>query len=227
VASIPVDKRVWWRYHRVQGEESLASIARTYHTTPRAIAEANDINEGLNHELDRAAVPPDTRLIIPIATNKNQEPDTSTYARATTHYKVRKGDTVESVAENFGVSAKMVRGWNHIKGDSLAGKKMLYLHLPVTRTAGERQSASAPSTKPKHRAGSGVTTASASVAPRPGDAPHTSVTHAAVTRHTVRQGETLYSIANSYKTTVSALKKDNRDIATLRPGMILIVHDGH
>jgi membrane-bound lytic murein transglycosylase D len=234
VASIPVDKRVWWRYHKVQGEESLASIARTYHTTPRAIAEANDINEGPNHELDRAAVPPDTRLIIPIATSKNQQPDTSTYARATTHYKVRKGDTVESVAENFGVSAKMVRGWNHIKGDSLAGKKMLYLHLPVTRAARERQSASAPfssSTKAKHRAGSGVTTgittASASAAPRPGTAPHTSVTHAAVTRHTVRQGETLYSIANSYKTTVSALKKDNRDIATLRPGMILIVRDGH
>src|ERR1700686_367038 len=39
VASIPADKRVWWRYHKVQGGETLASIARTYHTTPRAIAE--------------------------------------------------------------------------------------------------------------------------------------------------------------------------------------------
>ena len=43
VASIPADKRVWWRYHKVQGGETLASIARTYHTTPRAIAEANDL----------------------------------------------------------------------------------------------------------------------------------------------------------------------------------------
>jgi len=48
-----------------------------------------------------------------------------------------------------------------------------------------------------------------------------------VKRHKVRQGETLYSIANSYNTTVSALKKDNRNIAALRPGMILIVRDGH
>ena len=46
-------------------------------------------------------------------------------------YKIRKGDTVDSVAENFGVSAKMVRGWNHLKGSSLAGRKVLYLHLPV------------------------------------------------------------------------------------------------
>src|ERR1035441_6729443 len=40
VAAIPVDKRVSWRYHKVQGGETLASIARTYHTTPTAIAEA-------------------------------------------------------------------------------------------------------------------------------------------------------------------------------------------
>jgi LysM repeat protein len=45
----------------------------------------------------------------------------------------------------------------------------------------------------------------------------------AVVRHRVRSGETLYSIANTYKTTVAALKHDNRDVAVLRPGMILIV----
>jgi LysM repeat protein len=44
-----------------------------------------------------------------------------------------------------------------------------------------------------------------------------------VIRHKVKRGETLTSIANSYNTTVSALKKDNRNIAALRPGMILVV----
>jgi LysM repeat protein len=48
-----------------------------------------------------------------------------------------------------------------------------------------------------------------------------------VIHHRVKPGETLYSIANSYNTTVTALKQDNRDrdIATLRPGMILVVHN--
>ena len=46
-----------------------------------------------------------------------------------------------------------------------------------------------------------------------------------VVRHKVKPGETLYSIANSYNTTVNALKHDNRDIAVLRPGMILVVHN--
>jgi LysM repeat protein len=53
------------------------------------------------------------------------------------------------------------------------------------------------------------------------------VSHPAVKHHKVKQGETLYSIANSYNTTVTALKHDNRNIAALRPGMILIVRDSH
>src|ERR1700687_3645298 len=206
VASIPADKRVWWRYHKVQDGETLAAIARTYHTTPKAIAEANDLDDGLNND----AVAPETRLIIPIAPGKRS--DTSTYAHAITHYKVRKGDTVESVAENFGVSAKMLRGWNHLKGSSLAGRKVLYLHLPVTRGADETQVATQRSGKSKLHAG----TQTASANP---------VLHPAVKRHKVKQGETLYSIANSYNTTVSALQHDNRNIAALRPGMILVVRD--
>ena len=46
---------------------------------------------------------------------------------------------------------------------------------------------------------------------------------ASALRHKVKSGETLYSIATTYKTTVAALKRYNGDIAVLRPGMILIV----
>src|SRR6266403_3632199 len=118
VAAIPADKRVWWRYHKVQNGETLASIARTYHTTPKSIAEANNLDGGPSYD----ALSPETRLIIPIAPGK--QIDTSTYAHATTHYKIRRGDTVESVAENFGVSARMLRVWNHLKGSSLAGRRI-------------------------------------------------------------------------------------------------------
>ncbi len=45
----------------------------------------------------------------------------------------------------------------------------------------------------------------------------------AIVHHKVKHGETLYSIANLYNTTVAALKRDNRNISVLRPGMILTV----
>ena len=49
----------------------------------------------------------------------------------------------------------------------------------------------------------------------------------AVVHHKVKSGETLYSIANAYRTTVAALKRDNRNIAVIRPGMILTVQIAH
>ncbi len=222
VASIPVDKRVWWRYHKVQDGETLASIARTYHTTPRSIAEANSLDDN-----ELAA---DSRLIIPIAPGK--QTDSTTYSRTITRYKIRKGDTVQSVAENFGVSTKMMRSWNRIKGDSLAGRKTLLVHLPV---AGARETQVASRHSTSHYAASGNASSTQASAGEPSSSQRASAQHknskhaatqtAGLLHHKVRPGETLYSIASSYNTTVSALKQDNRNLATLRPGMVLVIRD--
>jgi membrane-bound lytic murein transglycosylase D len=216
VASIPVDKRVWWRYHKVQPGETLASIARTYHSEPKSIAQANDLGDG--------ELAPESRLIIPIAPGKQS--DSATYSRAITRYKIRKGDTIESVAENFGVSPKMLRSWNRIKGEGLAGRKILLVHLPVTPGAREPKEARVSS---KRTSKSSTHASSAKTTPAKSETSHHAAASesasAAVVHHKVRQGETLSSIASSYNTTVSALKQSNRNIATLRPGMVLIIHD--
>jgi LysM repeat protein len=47
----------------------------------------------------------------------------------------------------------------------------------------------------------------------------------AITHHKVQQGETLISIASTHHTTVAALKRDNGNLATLRPGMVLLIRD--
>jgi LysM repeat protein len=78
--------------------------------------------------------------------------------------------------------------------------------LPVTPTAGHTEVAS---TRPKSKHKKAVPVAS-----------HESPS---VVHHKVKQGETLFSIASTYKTTVDALKRDNRNIATLRPGMVLVI----
>ena len=127
---------------RCRPDETLASIARTYHTTPKAIAEANDLED----EPARARQPSDHP-------HRSRQADRHQHLRARDpRYKMRKGDTVESVAENFGVSAKMVRGWNHIKGSSLAGRKTLYVHLPVTRSREATRGREQASGKSKHHA---------------------------------------------------------------------------
>jgi membrane-bound lytic murein transglycosylase D len=201
IAAIPPDMRVWWRYHKVQSGDTLPSIARTYRSTPRAIAEANNLEDGVT-------LTSDSKLTIPIAPGKrSMNEDAATYARHATRYKVRKGDTVQKVADNFGVPPAMVRRWNHLKGDSLRGRSVVYVHLPVSPAAASGEVATAKRSKSKRSKAVAATS-------RQTDA---------IVHHKVKQGETLYSIASSYKTTVDALKRDNRNIATLRPGMILVI----
>lgn len=199
ISAIPQDMRVWWRYHKVQPGDTLASLARTYRSTPKAIAEANNLEEG-------ATLTPDNKLTIPIAPGKRALTEEATYARHATRYRIRKGDTVRSIADNFGVPPVMVRRWNHLKGDSLKGRSVVYVHLPISPSAAQSDR-SASNSKSKHKK---VVTA----AKLPSDT---------VVHHKVRLGETFYSIASTYKTTVDALKRDNRNVATLRPGMVLVV----
>ncbi len=147
---------------------------------------------------------PDSKLIIPIPPGKHAATeDGASYARHTTRYKVRRGDTVQTVADNFSLPPTMIRRWNHLRGDSLRGRRIVYVHLPVTPSAlsGEPQSA------PKSKSNRDLH-----------PAPQKTVQH-----HKVQPGETLRSIASTHHTTVEALKRDNGNLAMLRPGMVLVI----
>jgi membrane-bound lytic murein transglycosylase D len=196
ISAIPADMRVWWRYHQVVPGETLASIGRTYHTTPKAVAQANGVDT--EEELT-----PGSKLIIPVAPGKRGSgEDEATFARRTTVYRVHKGDTVSSVSDNFEIPPAMIRRWNHLSGNSLGGRHVLYLHLPVAPGASQEKLASSKQPGKNHLQATGKQ-------------------H--VVRHTVQPGETLYSIAKSHNTTVAALKQSNGNLATLRPGMILLI----
>jgi membrane-bound lytic murein transglycosylase D len=217
VASIPPDMRLWWRYHTVHPGDTLATLARTYHTTAKSIAAANHLEDP---ELEA-----DAKLVIPVAPGKHPVSDTATYSRRITRYKVHSGDTVETVAENFGVSPQMLRRWNGIRGNSLSGRRVLALHLPVSPGTHETEVASS-RTKSKHPTAAPAPAETATVKPpatKSAQIERIETAQAAVVHHKVKTGETLYSIANLYKTTVAALQRDNRNVAVIRPGMILTV----
>jgi membrane-bound lytic murein transglycosylase D len=194
ISQIPEDMRLWWRYHQVEPGETLSSLARAYHTTPKAVAQANNL------DLDEP-LPTESKLIIPVAPGKPGS-DGATYTKHAILYRVRQGDTVASVADNFQVPATMIRRWNRLSGNSLRGRHTLYVHLPVAPGSHEDKAATSKQPKQKH-----LQTAD----------------NKRVVRHTVQPGETLYSIAKSHNTTVAALKQNNGNLATLRPGMILLI----
>ncbi len=123
MAAIPLDMRTYWRYHRVEYGDTLPSIAHKYHTSTSTIAQANNLTDG--------EVKAGTKLIIPIAPGHTQ---TATFSKRATHYKVRKGDTVASVADDFEVPADKLRKWNHLRGSALTPGRTLVITNPQNLT---------------------------------------------------------------------------------------------
>ena len=211
IAAIPEDMRVWWRYHRVAPGETLATLARTFHTPADSIAEANDLPEG--------DLLPDTKLIIPIAAGKVVAGETGDlYSKHPVRYRTRRGDTVNSVAQNFGVPPDKVRSWNRIHGNSLRAGRTLHVYLPLT--AGREQAWTGGKAKSSSRASkrrhSGAQLSARSSSGK--------ISKNGRILHKVRPGETLSSIASDYHTTVSALKRHNgRESARLHSGDTLVV----
>lgn len=199
IAAIPMDMRTYWRYHLVEYGDTLPSIARKYHTSASQIAEANNLTDD---EL-RAG----TKLIIPIAPNHHDSP-TVAYSHRATHYRVRKGDTVASVADNFEVPVEKLRKWNHLHGSALTPGRTLLIYKPTSEMAEAAAPDEDSAPESSHRSHASKSSHSAQPAKY----------------HKVKKGETLSSIAETNHTSVAALKRDNPNLsANLRAGEVLVI----
>jgi len=124
---------------------------------------------------------------------------------------VKRGDTLEGIADRFDVTVAQLKRWNGIRGSSVARGSRLRIYA-----GGDPLSASrAKSKAAQNRAsGAGMEDVSTGAAAK-----------AAAVQHRVKPGDTLYSIARSYGTTVSALRQSNPFLADrqLEAGDVLTV----
>jgi membrane-bound lytic murein transglycosylase D len=130
IAAIPVSKRVMWRYYKVQSGDTLAGVARKYKTTEKAIASANNLEEG---RLIAGA-----KLVIPANGPVPVDGKGFAYSRHPTRYRVRRGDTILSVADDFSVPPDKLRGWNRLKGNQLRAGRYLVIYKPVAPGQADR-----------------------------------------------------------------------------------------
>jgi membrane-bound lytic murein transglycosylase D len=118
VAGIPPSKRSSWRYHRVAAGDTLASVAREFRVTEADLAAANQMRAS-------DSVAGVEALLVPVA----PAPAVST---RTMLYTARKGDTLVTIADRFGVSLTQLRRWNKVAGIKVEPGRKLRVAEPAT-----------------------------------------------------------------------------------------------
>jgi membrane-bound lytic murein transglycosylase D len=129
---IPEAKRNSWRYHTVVAGDTIESVAREYRVQPAELASVNQVTATASLEGVGA-------LVVPVA------PELAPSAH-TAYYTARRGDTLITIADRFGVSLAQLRRWNNLASSKVEPGSRLHVAEPVSATrssSGRRHSKSA------------------------------------------------------------------------------------
>jgi membrane-bound lytic murein transglycosylase D len=140
IAAIPEARRNAWRYHRVTQDDTLDSVARTYRVSIPELAAANQLSPSESIQGLEA-------LVVPVA-------PAATPSLHTLLYTTRRGDTLVTIADRFGVSLEQLRRWNQMTGIKVEAGRRLHVAEPahVRRGAGSHRRGAATATSSKEQA---------------------------------------------------------------------------
>lgn len=129
---LPAEKRVSFRTHVVRRGQTLAGIARANGVTARDVADANYLAVGKR-------LRPGTELIIPIPARSRVATARHTAAPAEAtdprrvRYKIRPGDTLVSIAAQYGTTVGELRTWNRLQGSTIVAGDFLTIYTVSTQ----------------------------------------------------------------------------------------------
>jgi membrane-bound lytic murein transglycosylase D len=117
---IPEDNRASWRFHVVKDGETLDDIATALHARAGAIASFNGVTA-------TDPISAGDELVVPMeaASTPGQQ-----------RYTVRRGDTLVTVADRFGLTVEQMQEWNRLQSSRVAPGRSLYVVEPVRLAPG-------------------------------------------------------------------------------------------
>ncbi|MDB4951410.1 MAG: Lytic transglycosylase catalytic [Gemmatimonadetes bacterium] len=215
--------------HTVVRGETLAGLAERFEVSPSTLRRLN--------EMEGSRVRPGQKLRVP----RPAEEQTASADRASTRsarassgegdakprtfvHTVRRGETLASLAERFEVSERTLRRLNEMESSRVRPGQELRIPRPA-----DEQSASSDRPRPSRSSDDAparsTRAASDLAADHPGRSARSSDVESAAPRvvvHTVREGETLASLADRFEVSASVIRRLNdMETSRLRPGQKL------
>lgn len=135
IAQVPMGRRDSWRYHVVSEGDTLASVAHQFRVSLAELAAANELGEDSSIDGMEA-------LVVP-------QPYRAGSSGNSVFYRVRRGDTLITIADRFGVTLNDLRHWNHLRGNAVGVGRRLRVAAPgaTYETATSRRSSESVSTR--------------------------------------------------------------------------------
>lgn len=127
VVPMPEKDRILWRYHYVKKGDTLSAIARKYGVSVADLTEANKVKTRTSLRVGQEILVPvsGSTSKAPIATAAAYTSSPRTAKSLPSTYRVKRGDTLFSIATKFNVSVNDLKKWNKLTSTRLdIGQKL-------------------------------------------------------------------------------------------------------
>jgi membrane-bound lytic murein transglycosylase D len=125
-AELPPDKRVTFVEHYVQRGETMGHIARKYRVSSRLLQEANPRVNPRRLRVGQRLVVPTGGAISSAMARHMSDPKPAAGTNTSGYHRVRWGETLSEIADEYGVSQRDLKAWNNLdaKGSIRAGQRL-------------------------------------------------------------------------------------------------------
>jgi peptidoglycan lytic transglycosylase D len=136
-AELPPEKRVTFVEHFVARGETMGGIARKYRVSSRLLADANPKVNPRRLRIGQRLIVPTGGAISSSMARRMADPVPAAGTNRSGYHRVKRGETLSGIADEYGVSQRDLRRWNKLdaRGRIRAGQR-LRVAPPGTKTPG-------------------------------------------------------------------------------------------
>lgn len=224
-------------YHKIKKGESLSMIANRYGVTTVQLKTWNNlsnnmIREGRSLVIKRKSVT-EKQEISENSTVRNLKNSSEVQKNSNiTHHTVKSGESLTLIAKKYGISVAQIKQWNNLTSEKIHPKTKLIVNEIAAKVAQKDQvkentflknATYTPESKAE-QAKTNLLEKNTSTKASESNLTATKTQTVARKQHVVKQGDTLWGIANQYNVPINTLKQINKiQDNKLKIGQVLVL----